>query len=91
MQVTVLLFGGIKEALGTAQLTIPISSVEPPTLDWLFRELRRVDDRVERLTPGLKLALNESFLDGVGVSAFQSRVLLTNGDVLALIPPVCGG
>lgn len=91
MQVTVLFFGGIKEVMGTPQMTLQLPSSEPPTLEWLLGEVCRVDYRIERLTPGLKLALNESFLDGVGASAFDRGVSLTNGDVLAFIPPVCGG
>jgi molybdopterin converting factor small subunit len=91
MDVTILFFGGIKEALGVARLTLQIPFAQQANLEWLLSEVCRVDDRIEALIPGLRLALNESFLDGVGASAFDQGVALTSGDVVAFIPPVCGG
>jgi molybdopterin converting factor small subunit len=91
MRVTVLFFGGLKEALacGSEVLALPVEA--SPSVTYLYQELCRRHVRLPSLMASVRLALNEEFLPGIGEAALTGSAALRDGDVIAFIPPVTGG
>lgn len=91
LQVQVLFFGGLREALGCRVLDITggESGADGPTLSLLEieRRIAQLYPRFESLRGGVRIAVNESFVE----TTEASDVLLRDGDVVAYIPPVTGG
>lgn len=89
-RVTVLYFGGLKEALHCAQDTVSLDEGQTRIID-LYERLCQRHGRLPTLLTHVRIALNEEFLEGVGQIPLRSDVTLTEGDVVAFIPPVTGG
>ncbi|GAA4640522.1 molybdopterin converting factor subunit 1 [Actinoallomurus vinaceus] len=82
MQVRVLYFGIVRERIANTReepVTLPVGS----SLKDLMSRLCGSHPGLDRMAAHLKLAVNEDIVD------LQHR--LTDGDVIALIPPVAGG
>ncbi|HTE83833.1 MAG TPA: molybdopterin converting factor subunit 1 [Dehalococcoidia bacterium] len=81
MQVHVLLFAALREAAGTSRLTLTLARDAHGTA--VIDELaRRLPDR-RALLDRSALAVNEEYSAG--------DVALSDGDTVAVIPPVSGG
>ena len=81
MEVTVLLFASVADALKTRRLTMPIGQGE--TIATVRDRLARCYPPLERFLSTLLYALNEEYA--------TEDAPLAAGDTLALIPPVSGG
>lgn len=90
-RVTVLFFGGLREALGCNSETIEVPAHAVLSFASLYRELCLRHPRLPTLMGSVRLALNEEFLPGIGDRVFEAQGALGDGDVVALIPPVTGG
>lgn len=89
-EVTVLYFGGLKDALACSREVVSLAAM-PPSLSHLYRELCQRHPELSRSMASVRLARNEEFLPGMGEAVFQADILLDSGDVIAFIPPVSGG
>lgn len=89
-QVTVLYFGGLKEALRCARDTVSLDEGQTG-IAALYERLCQRHGRLPSLLTNVRIALNEEFLDGAGQVPLLSDVTLAEGDVVAFIPPVTGG
>lgn len=89
-RISVLYFGGLKEALGRARDTVQLE-VQNPTVATLYEALCRTHPRLPTLVSAVRLAVNEEFIDDAGPEMLPLGVHLTDGDVVAFIPPVTGG
>lgn len=89
MQIQVLFFGGLREALGSAAVDLHVdqeSDVQTLTLAELERRLDELYPRFGSLrVASVRIAVNETFIEAV------ADVRLHDGDVVAYIPPVTGG
>jgi len=90
-QVTVLFFGGLREALGCHLEVVAVPSPLGLSLASLYRELCQRHPRLPTLMGSVRLALNEEFVPGIGDRVFDTQHALGDGDVIALIPLVTGG
>jgi molybdopterin synthase catalytic subunit len=81
MQVRVLFFGMLKDAMGmgSESLTMPENS----TLADVVAEYQHRNPRLRELVPALAMAVNEQYA--------SSDRALRDGDEVALLPPVSGG
>ncbi|MFO1488018.1 MAG: MoaD/ThiS family protein [Verrucomicrobiota bacterium] len=77
----VLLFSQARDAVGAAELSLPLS--EPASADELWTQLLKAEPRLARLRPITRLARNGEYADA------QTR--FHDADEVALIPPVSGG
>lgn len=82
MKITLLAFGQAKESLGSQALQLSFDS--EITLDELRRYISNQFPELEIL-PHCRLAVNQTFIDEK--SAYQ----LSDGDEIAILPPVSGG
>jgi molybdopterin converting factor small subunit len=90
VQVSVLYFGGLKEALGCSREVIGLN-LPNPTLADLYEVLGQRHHGLSALLLAVRLAVNEEFIQGAGLEVLSSGVPLAQGDVVAFIPPVTGG
>jgi molybdopterin synthase catalytic subunit len=81
MQVTVKLFGSIREAAGTKELAVEVP--EGSTADDLRRLLARDHPSFEEMADRLRISVNYEFVQGESA--------LSEGDEVAFLPPVSGG
>ena len=83
MVVKVLLFAGLREAAGASSRSVALA--DGATVDRLFGELSRLEPRLSQFlaVSALRVAVNEQFAS-LGAH-------LSDGDEVALIPPVSGG
>jgi molybdopterin converting factor subunit 1 len=81
MQVTVRLFGSLREATGAKELAVSLDA--GARVEALFALLARENVAFEKLGPKLRVAVNQ---DVVG---FEHQ--LAEGDEVAFLPPVSGG
>jgi molybdopterin converting factor subunit 1 len=89
-QVTVLYFGGLKEALGCAVDRVSLEEGQSGMSD-LYERLCQRHGSLPILLTNVRIAVNEEFVEGVGQTLLRSDVVLKEGDVVAFIPPVTGG
>lgn len=89
-RVTVLYFGGLRDALACSREVVE-SSEGAISLAALYGELCNRQARLPALMASVRLAVNEEFVAGIGVAAARSDQLLSDGDTVAFIPPVTGG
>lgn len=82
MNVTLLYFAGVRDALGTSEEKVALPA-DVGTIDALRAWLVRAHPVLEERMAYVRLARNERFAAGSDVIA--------EGDVIALIPPVAGG
>lgn len=88
MQIQVLFFGGLREALGSAAVDLHVDQEgdeQALTLAELERRLDELYPRFGSLRASVRIAVNETFVEAV------ADVRLHDGDVVAYIPPVTGG
>jgi molybdopterin synthase catalytic subunit len=81
MQVTVRLFGSLREATGAKELAVALA--DGARVDALYALLARQHPDFARLGPRLRVAVNQ---DVVGLDH-----MLADGDEVAFLPPVSGG
>jgi len=81
MQVTVKLFGSIREAAGAKELAVEVP--EGSTADDLRRLLARDHPSFEEMADRLRISVNYEFVQG--------EIALSEGDEVAFLPPVSGG
>ncbi len=81
MQVRVLVFGQLKEVAATGDLTLELP--EGATVESLFAELVARYPALEGLAGSIAVARNQTFA--------QPNEALSEGDEIALLPPVSGG
>src|SRR5215467_12227270 len=81
VRVKVLLFGQAREFAGAS--TIEIDLEEPATVESAFAWLKSRHDRLGKMERSLLFAVNEEYAD-------RSQVL-SDGDRIAILPPVSGG
>ncbi len=79
--IRVLYFGVVRERLGVDHEELPLP--QPPTIAALLTALVQRHEVLAPLLPAIRVALNQEFADPT-----QS---ISDGDELALIPPVSGG
>lgn len=79
--VRVLLFSVLRERLGTSSLAVSLLAGQ--TTDDLIEELSARHAEIRSYSEIMRLAVNESYVDGC--------VELNDGDEVALITPVSGG
>lgn len=89
-RITVLYFGGLREALGCNREVVEVTS-STLSLAGLYGELCRRHARLPALVASVRLAVNEEFVTGMGAAALQVEHALSDEDVVAFIPPVTGG
>jgi sulfur-carrier protein len=89
-RVTVLYFGGLRDALACSHEVVELSE-GTPSLAALYAELCNRQTRLPMLMASVRLAVNEEFVAGMGYSAARADQVLSDGDVVAFIPPVTGG
>lgn len=81
MRIEVLCFAAARDAVGESTLTL---AVEPgTTVERAIALLAMRHPALAPLAPALRCAVNEEFV--------ATTILLREGDVLALLPPVSGG
>lgn len=90
-QVTVLFFGGLRDALACSSEQVSLPSEAPCSLADVYGELCSRHPRLPAMMASVRLAHNEEFLQGTGPGVVAAGVLLRDGDVVAFIPPVTGG
>lgn len=81
MDVTVLFFAAHRELAGTEQAVVSLP--ERATVEALLEALRGRGDGLAMLPGQVAVAVNRRYAD--------SDVVLSQGDEVALIPPVAGG
>ena len=81
MQVTVKLFGSIREAAGAKELAVVVP--EGSTVDGLRQLLARDHPSFEEMADRLRVSVNFEFVQG--------GTTLSEGDEVAFLPPVSGG
>jgi molybdopterin synthase catalytic subunit len=81
MQVTVKLFGSIREAAGAKELAVAVP--EGSTVDDLRQLLARDHPSFEEMADRLRISVNYEFVQGESA--------LSEGDEVAFLPPVSGG
>ncbi|HDN19705.1 MAG TPA: MoaD/ThiS family protein [Candidatus Acetothermia bacterium] len=81
MRVKVLLFAGLREAAGEAELELELP--EGATVEGLLTALEKERPRLSRLLPLAKVAVNRRVA--------RKGTEIHPGDEVALIPPVGGG
>ena len=81
MKCTVLFFAQLAEAIGTKRLELELN--EGATLGDARAVLAANHDAIARMGDSLALAVNEKYA--------AQNTTLTDGDTIALIPPVSGG
>ncbi len=81
MKISVLYFASLRQAVGTPNETIEIA--DGATLDDLVAEVGRRHSAVEKFRTSMMLARNQEWVDGAST--------LSDGDEIALMPPVSGG
>jgi molybdopterin synthase catalytic subunit len=81
MQVTVKLFGSIREAAGAKELAVAVP--EGSTVADLRRLLARDHPSFEEMADRLRVSVNYEFVQG--------ETVLSDGDEVAFLPPVSGG
>ena len=81
MRVKVLLFAGLREAAGEAELELELP--EGATVEELLTALEKERPRLSRLLPLVKVAVNRRVA--------RKGTEIHPGDEVALIPPVGGG
>jgi len=81
MQVTVLLFGYLREKAGRGRLSVqvPVGATVESLVEWLAREVPLDPALLSRVCP----AVNQEYR--------EAGAVLAEGDEVALIPPVSGG
>ncbi len=90
IQVSVLYFGGLKEALGCSREVIELN-LPNPTLANLYEVLCQHHHGLSALVRAVRLAVNEEFVQGSGMEVLSSSMCVAQDDVVAFIPPVTGG
>ena len=85
MQVNLLLFGIFREWLGADALSVELAT--PATVADLLRQL---EPRLAAATPGAVELLGRSAV-GINAEFAPANRLLSDGDEVALLPPVSGG
>jgi molybdopterin converting factor small subunit len=100
MQVEVLFFGGLREALGCRSLELALESGSSDTGVALAAVEARLCERYPAfatLRHGVRVAVNEDFIDTAPASnpprtaETPAEFRVKDGDVIAYIPPVSGG
>ena len=81
MEVTVRLFAGYREKAGTAEVELDLP--DGATIGYLAREVVRLFPKITRDPSKLVMAVNQEYR--------EHTYALSNGDEVALIPPVSGG
>jgi molybdopterin synthase catalytic subunit len=81
MQVTVKLFGSIREAAGAEELAVVVP--EGSTVTDLRQLLARDHPSFEEMADRLRISVNYEFV--------QAETVLSEGDEVAFLPPVSGG
>jgi molybdopterin synthase catalytic subunit len=79
--VQVLLFGALREAAGTRELSVALS--EPASVATLRAQLEATQPAFAKLAGRLRVAVNREFAD--------AERALVDGDEVAFLPPVSGG
>lgn len=80
-RVNVVVLGSAADAIGFAQRAFPIESGE--TLAGLWERMIRENPRVAAIRPRMRCAVNQRYATDASA--------LSDGDEVALIPPVSGG
>lgn len=80
MTITVLLFASLAESSGRERLLVEL---EAPTTAGELRECVLSSSGASNISGSVRVAVNERFVD--------DGFILTEGDEVALIPPVAGG
>ncbi len=81
MKITIKLFASYREAAGLSEAAIEITS--GTTAAELWQEIVATHPRLSPLSRGAGMALNGRYT--------QPTTVLTEGDVVAYLPPVSGG
>lgn len=81
MQIDVLVFAHLREELGFNEITLDLHSMSVSVRDAVQEVLGA--EKFKRNKSHLRYAVNEMFVD--------QDYMLSDGDILALIPPVSGG
>ncbi len=82
MTVRILFFGALRELMGRNEQSLELGGAQPTVTDALAC-LTRQEPRLRERLAAVRVACNETFVDRTSE--------LTEGDVVALIPPVAGG
>ena len=80
-RIRVLLFGACREAAGQEELTLEFA--DPPDVQRVFGEVAQRHATLAAFEPSVLFAINEEHA--------QRAQLLSDGDTLAIFPPVSGG
>lgn len=83
MQVTVRLFAGLREVIGSDRI---VEEFESPTVtvEDLRERLQEAHPKLQPYITGVAIAVNEEYILEPGTE-------LADGDTVALIPPIAGG
>lgn len=81
VDVKVKLFAGVAEAIGRRELAISLEA--GATVETAFAAIAAAHPNVAKMRDTLRFAVNREFA--------EASSILTDGDELALIPPVSGG
>lgn len=81
IKITALLFGQAREFAGLSSVELEVE--QPATVETAFGALKRLFPKLAEMERSLLFAINEEYAD--------RRQSLTEGDNLAILPPVSGG
>jgi len=80
MNIKIKLFATTREFVGKNELNIQVEN--PCTVQTIIEDLKQKYPKLEQMN---------SFLIAVNMEYAQSHTLVSDGDVIAIIPPVSGG
>jgi molybdopterin synthase catalytic subunit len=83
MEITILLFGTLKDAAGTDRIAVAIPDSTSVSVAALLEECGQQYPQIARWLPHVRVAVNLEYAGTQG--------LVAEGDEVALIPPVAGG